>query len=271
MYVIAPFMILNAYQLEYSNEKLVEFAFGIALSLILKLAHIALTALLNKAKPMSNAERASLIYSNAGNLIIPLVNNVLGAEGVFFVCSYIIAQSTFFWTHGMYVMGGKEQISLKKLVTNPNLIAIAVGFVLFVSRFQLPAIPRNAIAQIGSTVGPLAMFVIGMIIAGSDLKKVLANRRAYFVTFGRLVVFPALTIVGFWAVGAGSWAPRWRAVLVVFVLCFSAPSASNVSQSAAVFKSDAELASVINITSVLFCIVTIPLMTQLYQMLCGVV
>ena len=115
------------------------------------------------------------------------------------------------------------------------------------------------------------MFVIGMIIAGSDLKKVLTNKRAYLITFGRLILYPLITIVGFWAIGAGDWAPRWRAVLVVFVLCFSAPSASNVSQSAAVFKSDAELASIINITSVLFCIVTIPLMTHIYQILCGVV
>ena len=271
MYVITPFMIVNSCQMEYSNQKLAEFAVGIALSLVIKLLYIAFAALIHKAKPLVNTEKASLIYSNAGNMLIPVVGALIGSEGVFFVCSFIIGQSIFFWTHGVWVMGGKDQIKLKKILTNPNLIAIVVGVALFVTGFMLPAIPKNAVSQISATIGPICMFVIGMIIAGSDLKKVFANKRAYFTAFGRLIAFPTLTILCFWAIGAGNWEPRWKAVLTVIVLCFSAPTASNVAQTATVFKSDAELASVINIMTVLFCIVTIPLMAYIYQLLCGVV
>ena len=44
-------------------------------------------------------------------------------------------------------------------------------------------------------IGPASMFVIGMLIGGMDLKKVLTNKKAYFISFMRLIVIPLIALL----------------------------------------------------------------------------
>lgn len=271
LYVISPCMLITACQIEYTPQRLEDFGVALVLAFAINLAFVLLTAGFNKVYPLSGAEQASLTYANSGNLIIPLISVLIGTEGIFRLSAFLLAQTVIFWTHGVYVMGGRKAFSLKKIVTNPNLIAAVAGVGLFVGRVTLPELPRAAVSQLAQTIGPLCMLIVGMVIAGADLKKVFSDKRAYIATFGRLIAYPVLTILVFWALGAGSWDPRFRSILTIFIICTAAPSASNVPQAAKVFEANAELAGVINIMSVLLCIITIPLMMLFYQALCGAV
>ena len=58
-------------------------------------------------------------------------------------------------------------------------------------------------------------------------------------------------------------------VLLTVVLAAAAPSAVSVAQLAELHGGDSERAGVINVMSTLLCIITIPLMIGLYQILCG--
>ena len=80
LYLIMPCMILNAFQVNYTEEVkngliLVFFAAAVNLALL-----IVSGALLKKWLHLDAVEQTSFVYSNAGNLIIPLVTAMLGKE-----------------------------------------------------------------------------------------------------------------------------------------------------------------------------------------------
>lgn len=76
-------------------------------------------------------EITSVYYSNSGNLIVPLVTAVLGAEWMLYSCVYMSVQLVFFWTHCKKVISREASYDWKKIVLNLNIISIFVGILLF--------------------------------------------------------------------------------------------------------------------------------------------
>lgn len=99
--VIRPCAILYAFQVDFTHERLLGLAlaiFGAALSHVVL---IFVTWLLgDKALHLSPVERASMIYSNSGNLLMPLIAATMGQEWLFYTCAYMSALQLFVWTHG---------------------------------------------------------------------------------------------------------------------------------------------------------------------------
>lgn len=44
-------------------------------------------------------------------------------------------------------------------------------------------------------VGPASMFVIGMLMGGMNIRKVLTNKKAYFIALMRLIGFPFIALL----------------------------------------------------------------------------
>lgn len=59
-------------------------------------------------------EQASLIYTNSGNLIIPLVTAVLGPEWVIYCSMFQLVQQFPMWSHCRIILSGDRNVSLKK-------------------------------------------------------------------------------------------------------------------------------------------------------------
>lgn len=108
------------------------------------------------------------------------------------------------------------------------------------------------------------MLVIGMVIAEMDLKRIFTNRRAYMVCFGRLVLYPLITILVFCFSGILTLHEQASHILLVTLLAASAPCAANVTQIAQIYHKDAVYASSINVITVVFCMITMPIMTAIY-------
>ena len=136
--VISPCVIINAFQITFSMEKLKGLLLAIGAAILLHVLFILCTHFIGKAAKLNSIERASLIYSNGGNLIIPLVSALLGEEAVFYSCAFIAVQNVLLWTHAVSLISAQKRRNLKKIVTNPNMIAIAVGLTLFLCRITLP-------------------------------------------------------------------------------------------------------------------------------------
>ena len=231
---------------------------------IVHVIYIALSKLGERFLGLNNIEKASLIYSNAGNLIIPLVSATLGDEWVFYSCAYIIVSTFLFWSHGKSVICEETKIELKKVITNPNILAIILGLIFFLTGFRLPSILDSCTASLGNMIGPASMLVIGMVIAEMDLKRIFTNRRAYMVCFGRLVLYPLITILVFCFSGILTLHEQASHILLVTLLAASAPCAANVTQIAQIYHKDAVYASSINVITVVFCMITMPIMTAIY-------
>lgn len=268
MYVISPCVFFSAFNQAYTAERFRGFLLTLLAGVLIHVVYIAAARILKKPLHMLNIEQASLVYTNAGNLTIPLVASVLGEEWTFYACGYAVIQTILMWTHCCSLVSEKNMMQVKKIILNPNIIAMAISFILFMTGFQLPGLVQETISDLSGMIGPLSMIVIGMSIAKMDLKKVfLGSGRIYLITFFRLLVFPCLIMVLFRFCGIFHLHSQSREILLVSTLAASAPAAASITQFAQIYRKDYELASSINVCTVLFCILTIPLVIMLYQMI----
>lgn len=265
VYICSPCVIINAFQIAFTPDKLKGLLLAGGAAVLVHIILIGGGKLLSGPLRLNGIEKASVEYSNAGNLIVPLVSSVLGEEWVFYTTAYIIVQTVLIWTHGQSVIRQGQEKDYRKILLNPNIIAIAVGFILFATGIHLPSVVGQCISGFGDMIGPASMLVVGMIIGNVNLGWVFRQKRPYLICFMRLILFPAITILIFALSGAERLHPDAEYILMVVLLATSAPAAVMVTQLAQIHGRDARYASVINVMSVIFCIVTMPLMVLLYE------
>lgn len=267
VYVFSPCVILRSFvNADYSKETFSGLLIATFGALIVHIIYISLSKLGEKFLGFNNIEKASLVYSNAGNLIIPLVAATLGDEWVFYSCAYIMANTFIFWSHGKSVICKEPSIDLIKAIKNPNNIAIILGFILFLMDVELPSLVDTVTGNFGNMIGPASMMVIGILMATVKFKSIFTNKRAYAICFGRLILYPMITILFFCFSGIMNLHPQADQILLVTILAAAAPCAANVTQVAQLYHQDSQYASALNVMSVIFCVVTMPIMVAVYQM-----
>ena len=160
----------------------------------------------------------------------------------------------------------EKKPDFKKIITNTNMIAILCGVFLFAAQISLPGPVDSAVRSLGSMIGPLAMLISGMLIAGTTPQEILAFPHIGLVTILRLLGVPLLTILLLKFSGLASFAENGSQILLVTLLATITPSASTITQMAQVYGKDARYAGAINVITTLFCMITMPIMVYLYQL-----
>lgn len=265
--IFMPCMVVKAMQIDLTEERIKGFLSLLVFSVIVHVIWIVLGRLLGKGFKISAVEEATLIYSNAGNLIVPLVSALFGEEYVFYSCVFMIVQLFFMWTHGVSLIRENSHMEWKKILLNPNILAVGIGVILLVTKVPVPAPVMSAVSSLGSLVGPCAMLIIGMTIAKQDLVSVFKMKRAYAVSFGRLIVFPLIIMAILWGSGYLARNPEYTTLYQIALLAVSAPPAATVSQLAIMYDRDALQASIYNVMGVACCVVTMPTIMFLFQAL----
>lgn len=267
LFVVSPCAILTSFMIEFTPDKL--FGLGLALlgALIVHIIFIPLTGLLSKIFGFTPIEKATIIYSNSGNLIIPLVGALLGKEWVLYTSGYMMVQTVLMWTHAKSLVCNERHYDLKKIFLNVNVIAVSVGIFIFLLQVQLPSLVVTTIDRVGSMIGPLAMIVIGMLIGQMNMKDIFVEKRTYLISFMRLIVYPLMIILVFKLTGLTTISSDANQIFMITVLAASAPAAATITQFAQLYNKHPGYASVMNVMSVIFSIVTMPLLVMLYQIL----
>lgn len=268
LYLISPCITISALQTEFSREKAFGFLLAICAAIVAHGIFLLLDIPIARIFKLNSVERASIIYTNCGNLIMPIISYMLGAEFVIFSCAYITVQTILLWTHGISLVTEERQANVKKIIFNPNIIAIALGVFMFFMRIRIPELPLSAISRIGDCIGPTSMIVVGIMLGSSNLLKVFSNKRSWLVALIRLLFCPFIIIMVIWVTHATGLTEDARQILFISYLATSAPSASTVSQMANVAHKNEIQAGSINMMTVVMCIITMPLMTLLYQYFC---
>ena len=269
LYAACPCTILDSFMIDYSADRAEGLLIGLVGAVFVHLLFILLSAGAEKALHLNRIEKASLMSTNAGYILIPLVSATLGTEYVFYCSSFIVVQNIFFWTYLLISLGQKQDVSVRKVLCNPNMFAIVLGLILFFGKLKLPVIFSSAVTNIGNATGALSMLVIGMAIGSANLKEIFTYARAYIVCFGRLFVYPTVVILLIWLSGICEVNPVAHKVLLNTVLASAAPVAAAVTQFAEIYNIDAKGAGIINVLSVFLCIISMPIMVWLYQAICG--
>lgn len=233
---------------------------------VLQVVFIVLVGMLGRIFKFNAVEKTAIVYSNAGNLIIPLVVATLGSDWVIYCTAWLIFQTFLLWSHGRSVLEGKKGIDWRRIFLSVNMIAVYVGIVLFFTGLRLPGPLYDGVKMVGDMIGPVAMLITGIIMGGLDFKQALGYKRLPLVVAFRLVVLPLVAVAFLKFTGIAALSPNGVSVLLVTLLAASSPSASTINQMAQVYDCDAQYASSINVMTTLFCIATMPLVVMFYQL-----
>ena len=194
VYLVIPCVIIDAFQVDYTSEKVKELLLVFAASVLLQVILLAAVWGAGKVLKLNEVEATSIYYSNSGNLIVPLVTFILGKEWVLYGCVFMSVQLVFLWTHGKNAISREGKWDWKKIVFNVNMISVFAGVVLFFTKIRLPEIVDQALSSVGSMIGPASMIVTGMLIAEMNLRNIFENVKVYFISFLRLVVIPVISL-----------------------------------------------------------------------------
>ncbi|AGI35846.1 autotransporter [Mannheimia haemolytica USDA-ARS-USMARC-185] len=267
LYIISPAMLITAFQVDYTTEILNGLYLAFLISVLLNGLLILLGWLLKRALKLDNIEQATAIYSNSGNLIIPIVASLFGNEWVIYSTAFIVVQNVLFWSHLRLLICGKGNVPFRKMIFNINIIAIVIGMMLFLLHIKLPATLANTLSTLGHMLGPLAMLVAGMLIAAIPFKEIITDKRIYLVAFLRLIFIPLILLAVIKLGGFASWIENGKTVVMITFLATISPSVATATQMAVAYGQDAKKASAIYGVTTLLCVFTMPLIIWLYQFL----
>jgi predicted permease len=258
--LVNPVLILTSYQIEFHQELLNGLMIAFLLAAGSVFLSIVLAQILIRKSPLADRpiERFSIIYSNCGFMGIPLVFGVFGAQGVFYLTSYMTVFNLLVWTHGIIIMKGEKSFkSILNVIKTPAILATVLGLALFITRITLPETLMKTLNYIGGMNTPLAMLVAGATIAQADIVKAFAKIRIYWVSLIRLLIVPVLTLLIF------SRLQLDRTVMMTIVIASACPAAATGTLFAVKFGKNSLYASEIFATTTILSVVTLPLIVFL--------
>lgn len=147
-----------------------------------------------------DGKRQPLLYatqvSNAGFLGSPIVEGLYGAQGLLYASVYLIPQRIMMWSLGVTCFSGSRGKGvLKKVVTHPCIVAVAIGLALMLTQLQLPRWIENPLGMVGGCNTALSLIVIGGVLGELDPKRVV-NLQALLYCGVRLILIPAVVMGG---------------------------------------------------------------------------
>lgn len=257
LYFAQPAMIAFKLQQDADPGLVAELAWVFLLTcLTIGAAGVIAFALFVKEPPQRRSVLTNLaMVSNCGYMGYPVIVAALGDEALIYAVVFVAAFNLMCWTLGAFFYGGRTAMQPHRLLTNPSLIAIAVGLTLFLTGWRLPGFINNALNMMGSVTTPVAMFVIGarlISLRPAHLKDV----KLLLVCLLRLIVFPACILLLFLT-------PLPPMVVRSVFVCTAMPCAALTAMQAEVFDCDRALASRGVALSTALSMATVPLMLLL--------
>ena len=163
LYVVTPCLIVNSFlSAESGSLDALSLFLAIALPAVSMFMSIAGSYLFFKKEDINRRKvlRFALIFCNVGFMGVPLVQGIVGTEGVLYSSFFIVVFNVISWTYGYTMMGGGK-IRLKTLLMNPGVIGLVIGLPLYFLDVQLPELIASPVDMISAVNTPLAMIVVG--------------------------------------------------------------------------------------------------------------
>jgi len=263
LYIITPCIIIDSFlKMEYSPARAKKFFLALGLMFLLHIVAIVLNLpfFRKKGGPYNPIYKYASIYGNVGFMALPLAKAVLGAKGVFYCSSGLIAFNIITFTHGVHVMAGSDyKFDWKKLIVNPGVLGVAIGLPLFLLDVQVPTVIAQPISLIAGLNTAVAMLIFGTYLANTDLKTMFLAKGIYLVALFKLIVLPVSCILLFKLMGIQG------ALLVACAISASVPSGNNTFMFSSKYGLDVGMASKTVALVSVFSIFTMPVIIAFAQ------
>lgn len=247
-----PAVIVNSFCVEFSTEKLMEFGASAFLGALALLVAMIISKVIFWKNPLDEFGAA---FSNASFMGIPLVRATFGEEAVFYLVSIAAILNVLQATYGVFLLTKKKSaVSLKSIMTNPIMVGAILGVLIFVTGLgtRIPGVVKSAVGGLASVNGPLAMVVLGVYLAKSDLKVMVTSGHLYWFSLVRLILIPLATVAVFMVI------PGFSSVKISIMFAAAASAGANVAVYAQLNGQDYPYACQTVALSTVLSIISIP-------------
>ena len=254
--VVNPMLAIVSLQTEYSAHLAQGLLVAYLLAFLTHLvASILSTGLIRTTdNPDCGIDRFASMYSNCGFIGIPLVQSILGNEGVLYLTAYMTVFNFFSWTHGVMIMTGTFSLKeLKKGLLSPMILASILGVIFFFGKIHIPDLLLDSMNYVAGMNTPLAMLIAGISVAQTNLLSMLRNRKLYLISASKLLIMPALLLAVLALIPVD---PMVGCTMLVAAAC---PVAATGTAFALRFHKNALYASELYAFTTIASLVTIPL------------
>jgi len=204
------------------------------------------------------------VFSNCGFIGFPLAESIFGHSGLMYVSIYVMIFNIFTWSYGLALLSRGEKsdqrtkkIRIRDMLFNPGIIAVAIGFVLWILPFSMPQTITYALALIANCTTPLSMIVVGATLASLGVKGLFSGMEVWIGSLMRLLVLPTIFIILMKILRQDNFPVKVANLLVAM------PAAAQTVIFAERHDADVLLASKIVFISTVLSAVTIPIVAQL--------
>lgn len=196
-------------------------------------------------------------FANTGLIGMPLIRLLLGEKMLFLASMVELVNDVLIFSVGILLIqtgcGKPRQAALRGLLS-PGLAGVAIGFLLFATRWELPAFAGEALSMAADATAPMVLFLVGAQLGEGDLKALVRDGRAWLLTALRLVVVPA-AVLALWLIFAGELTAVGQTILLLAAM----PAGSCCAMFTRQYGGDWGLATRCVMLSTLCAVVTVPL------------
>jgi malate permease and related proteins len=263
LYLVTPAVQINAFNVVSSPERTRVLGLSLIYGLIAFFLGLAISIIFFKKDSLI---QFGVTFCNAGFIGIPLIYSTLGQEAVFFALPYLTLQIIGMWTLGVYMITkDAHHISLKKIVSNPAVIFVVIGLIMYFGQLRLPSLGQKMVDMLVPLNSPLAMIVVGSLVAEANFKTLFKDLHLFFAAFLRLILSPLLVALIFVFLPGTSDAEFLMKSAVLIVA--AAPTAANMAIFANLFDLNADQGvKLVSLTTILS-ILTIPFIVFVFESL----
>lgn len=145
---------------------------------------------------------AIFAFSNTIFVGLPVNEALFGNKSIPYVLLYYVANTTLFWTMGLYAIRKDVEDTKKfsifdalKKIVSPPLLGYIVGVLVILLNIEVPKFILDTANYIGQLTTPLSMIFIGITIYLTDLKNFRIDKVTNFLLIGKNLVTPFIVIL----------------------------------------------------------------------------
>jgi len=211
---------------------------------------------LSVSSPKRGVFEFAIVFGSVSFMGFPVAGTLLGDESLFYVALFNLIFNILLFSAGIAMLsGGREGRFDPKLLINPGIAASLAGFILFIGSVEIPAPFIDAISLLGGVTTPLAMIIVGAMLATLPAREMLGDWRIWATCAVILIATPVAYCCLFSSVFSD---PLINGVMITMA---AMPAAAGTPAFAEQCGADARLASQIVFVSTIGSLVTIPLVT----------
>lgn len=256
--ITLPCMVFKSFLMEFNMDALIQG--GVALLIASVMAAVALAAgklLYNRFVPREKCiMQYGTLVTNSGFAGLPIVSGAFGDEGLFLGSLFIIPTRILMWSAGisLFTTGGSRWERAKKVLANPSIIAVGLGLIWMVFQLPLPGFLRSAIGSMGNCTSPLAMALVGAILADVPLQG-LWEPKALYLAAVRQIILPVILLLALKGLALDPL------TVGVSVTLSGMPIGSTTAILAQKYGADAQFGSKCVFISTVTSLITVPILT----------